>query len=285
VIVAPDRDSGTGRPGPNEPTQPFPICVPTGGNEALGSPPMAELRFTFGTMGSGKSTQALQIHHNLRARGLSTILMTQLDRREGRVSSRLGVSAEAEVVEPGTDLLDLVRRRQQSAGSVDAVICDEAQFYDPVQCEQLARVVDELGVDVFAFGLLTTFQGVMFPGSARMMELADSRTEIQVEARCWCGARATHNARFVDGQQVVSGQVVVVGDTGGPTAGEVTYDLLCRGHWMEGAKAARGAQLALLQDDEARSDDQPARSGPVEVDPTAVPIPLQATRPSSGEAS
>ena len=253
---------------------------------------MAKLRFTFGTMGSGKSTQALQIHHNLRARGLSTILMTQLDRTAGRVSSRLGVSADAEIVEPGTDLYELVRQRIRSLGELHAVICDEAQFYDPVQCEQLARVVDDLDVDVYAFGLLTTFQGVMFPGSARLMELADMRTEIQVEARCWCGSRATHNARFVDGVQVVSGQTVVVGDTsnaaggGGEIAtGTVTYDLLCRRHWMEGARAARGDQLELLDDEVARPGDHPDRSGPVEVDPAAVPTPLHATSPARGDAS
>ncbi|MDG1367540.1 MAG: thymidine kinase [Acidimicrobiales bacterium] len=239
---------------------------------------MAKLRFTFGTMGSGKSTQALQIHHNLRARGLTTLLMTQLDRTEGRVSSRLGVSADAEIVEPGSDLFELVRQRVGSLGNLNAVICDEAQFYDPAQCDQLARVVDDLGVDVYAFGLLTTFQGVMFPGSARLMELADNRTEIQVEARCWCGARATHNARFVDGVQVISGATVVVGDTSSPTAGEVFYDLLCRAHWMEGARAARGDQLELLDDDVARPADRPDRSGPVEVDPDAVPMPLHATQ-------
>jgi len=246
---------------------------------------MAKLRFTFGTMGSGKSTQALQIHHNLRARGLTTILMTQLDRSEGRVSSRLGVSADAEIVEPGADLFELVRQRVKSLGHLNAVICDEAQFYDPAQCEQLARVVDDLGVDVYAFGLLTTFQGVMFPGSARMMELADMRTEIQVEARCWCGARATHNARFVDGVQVISGATVVVGDTGGPNAtGDVSYDLLCRAHWTEGARAARGDQLELLGDDVARPGDHPDRSGPVEVDPEAVPTPLHATQTAGDNA-
>ncbi len=246
---------------------------------------MATLGFTFGTMGSGKSTQALQIHHNLRARGLHTILTTQLDRSEGRVSSRLGVSADAEIVESATDLFELVRQRVKTIGRVDAVICDEAQFYDPAQCEQLARVVDELGVDVYAFGLLTTFQGVMFPGSARLMELADHRTEIQVEARCWCGERATHNARFVDGHQVVSGQMVVVGDTGGPTQGEVTYDLLCRAHWMEGARAARGSQLELLDEDEAREGDHPDRSGPIEVDPERVPTPLHVTANTPGAST
>lgn len=238
---------------------------------------MAQLRFTFGTMGSGKSTQALQIHHNLRARGLTTILTTQLDRREGRVSSRLGVSAEAEIVEHGTDLFELVRRRSVTDGPIHAVICDEVQFYEPIQCEQLAAVVDDLGIDVYGFGLLTSFQGVLFPGTARMLELADVRTEIQVEARCWCGKRATHNARFVDGKQVVSGQLKVVGDTAGPTAGEVTYDLLCRAHWMEGARAARGEQLELLAADIARPADRGDRSGPVEVDRDAVPTPLEAT--------
>jgi thymidine kinase len=239
---------------------------------------MAQLRFTFGTMGSGKSTQALQIHHNLRARGLHTILTTQLDRSAGRVSSRLGVSADAEIVESHTDLYELVRRRMARQSSVDAVISDEVQFYSPTQCEQLARVVDDLAVDVYAFGLLTSFQGALFTGTARMLELADLRTEIQVEARCWCGARATHNARFVDGVQVVSGPLKVVGDTSGPTSGEVTYDLLCRSHWMDGARRARGAQLELLDADDARSaGDDDDHSGPVQVDPAAVPTPLRAT--------
>jgi thymidine kinase len=240
---------------------------------------MAELRFTFGTMGSGKSTQALQIHHNLRARGLHTILTTQLDRAEGRVSSRLGVSAEAEIVESSTDLFEKVRRRMAHQGSVDAVISDEVQFYTPLQCEQLARVVDELAVDVYAFGLLTSFQGALFPGTSRMLELADQRLEIQVEARCWCGARATHNARFVDGRQVVSGQLKVVGDTGASVSGEVTYDLLCRAHWLDGARRARGSQLELLDVDDARSaTDDTDHSGPVEVDADAVPTPLKANR-------
>jgi thymidine kinase len=239
---------------------------------------MAQLRFTFGTMGSGKSTQALQIHHNLRARGMTTVLTTQLDRAAGRVSSRLGVSADAEVVEAATDLFEMVRRRMARQGSVDAVISDEVQFYSAAQCEQLARIVDELAVDVYAFGLLTSFQGDLFPGTARMLELADVRTEIQVEARCWCGRRATHNARFVDGVQVVTGVLKVVGDTSGPSAGEVTYDLLCRSHWMDGAQKAQGAQLQLLDADDARSpNDDDDHSGPVEVDPSAVPTPLKAT--------
>ena len=100
-------------------------------------------------MGSGKSTQALQIHHNLTSRGLQVMLISQLDREEGRVSSRLGVSAEAEIVTPDSDLFGIARTRVKEEG-LDAIVCDEAQFYSTEQIEQLGRVVDLLRVDVFA---------------------------------------------------------------------------------------------------------------------------------------
>lgn len=192
------------------------------------------LRFSFGTMGSGKSTVALQIHHNLRRRGLRGVLMTQLDRSSGVVSSRLGVSAEAVQITPGMDLYAAV-------SDVEYAVCDEAQFYEPAQVDQLARAVDDLGIDVYAFGLLTSFQGVLFPGTQRFLEVADERQEIQVEARCWCGSRATHNARLVDGEQVYDGELKVVGNTIDlrdqpklPVGPDVTYELLCRKHWSEG---------------------------------------------------
>ena len=87
------------------------------------------------------------------------------------------------------------------------MVCDEAQFYTPEQIEQLAEVVDALRLDVFAFGLLTDFRGRLFPGTARLLELADVTEAIQCEARCWCGNRATHNARLVDGAQVYEGEL------------------------------------------------------------------------------
>ena len=165
---------------------------------------MALLRFSFGTMGSGKSTLALQIHHNLTSRGLKGILCSQLDRADGKVSSALGVSADAVEVGPRLDLHDLALAMKERHGSLDYIICDEAQFYQPEQIDQLARVVDELDTDVYAFGLLTSFQGLLFDGTRRLLELADESVEVQVEARCWCGSRATHNARLVDGVQVLS---------------------------------------------------------------------------------
>ncbi len=195
---------------------------------------MATLRFSFGTMGSGKSTLALQIHHNLSVRGLRGILLTKLDRDGSQVSSRLGVSAPAVEVTPELDLFELAQRRMP----LEFVVCDEAQFYSADQCDQLARVVDELGVDVFAFGLITDFRGLLFEGTRRLLEVADERVEMQVEARCWCGARATHNARLVNGRVVYEGETVVVGDTTEappPLFGDVVrYELLCRRHYRRG---------------------------------------------------
>ena len=225
---------------------------------------MAELRFFFGTMGSGKGTQALQIRHNLAQRGLKVILTTQLDRQEGKVSSRLGVEAEADIVDASVNLFELAREAFEIPG-LDAMVCDEAQFYEPRQIEQLGRIVDELHVDVYAFGLLTSFQGELFPGTARLLELADVRSQVQVEARCWCGARATHNARLVNGIQVYTGALKVVGDTANEEieeTAEVTYELMCRKHWHAGLKRRQGEQLELLdqQDEQAEIINLPVQT-------------------------
>jgi thymidine kinase len=195
---------------------------------------VAALRFAFGTMGSGKSTLALQIHHNLASGGLRGLLLTKLDRDGAHVSSRLGVSAPAVEVEAKVDLYALAMAHPD----LQYLVCDEAQFYTPEQCDQLSRVVDDLGIDVYAFGLITDFRGLLFEGTKRLLEVADERVAMQVEARCWCGERATHNARLVNGAVVYEGDVVVVGDTGpGEPAlfGDVvTYQLLCRRHWRSG---------------------------------------------------
>lgn len=202
---------------------------------------MAVLRFSFGTMGSGKSTLALQIHHNLQQCGLRGLLLTRLDRDGGRVSSRLGVSADAIEVDPDLDLFELARHRRP----LDYLVCDEAQFYTVGQVDQLARAVDGLDIDVYAFGLITDFRGLLFEGTKRLMEVADERIAMQVEARCWCGARATHNARLVNGRVVYEGETVVVGDTNeaeDPLFGDtVRYELLCRRHYRAGV-AARPAR-------------------------------------------
>ena len=195
---------------------------------------MATLRFSFGTMGSGKSTLALQIHHNLAVRDRQGLLLTKLDRDGTQVTSRLGVSAPAVEVSPDIDLFELAQSRMP----LDFVVCDEVQFYSIAQCDQLARIADDLNVDVYAFGLITDFKGLLFEGTKRMLEVADERVEMQVEARCWCGSRATHNARVVNGVVVYEGETVVVGDTSDvatPMFGDVVrYELLCRRHYVRG---------------------------------------------------
>ena len=195
---------------------------------------MATLRFSFGTMGSGKSTMALQIHHNLASRELYGLLLTKLDREGGQVTSRLGVAAEAVEVVPDLDIYHLAVQQWP----IHYLVCDEVQFYTVDQCDQIARCVDDLGIDVFAFGLITDFRGQLFDGTKRMLEVADERVAMQVEARCWCGARATHNARVVNGEITYEGETVVVGDTADAPEqlfGDVVrYELLCRKHYTAG---------------------------------------------------
>lgn len=196
---------------------------------------MATLRFSFGTMGSGKSTLALQIHHNLSTRGLRGLLLTKLDRDGAQITSRLGVSSPALDIASTPSLVGLVRERMP----LDFLVCDEVQFYSTGQCDELATIVDDFGIDVYSFGLITDFRGLLFEGTRRMLEIADQRTEMQVEARCWCGARATNNARLVNDEVVFEGETVVVGDTATtrkePLFGDVVrYELLCRYHYRRG---------------------------------------------------
>lgn len=195
---------------------------------------MAELIFSYGTMNCGKSTMALQIHHNAVAAGKHVRLLTRLDRAGAMISSRIGLSQPATQVTDGLDLRAHVGELIAAGIPVDELICDEAQFYSPQQVGQLARVVDELDVEVHAFGLLTDFTSRLFPGSQRLLELADRRQELQVTARCWCGERGSQNARTVDGIIQRTGEQVVVGDLGG----EVAYEVLCRRHFREGTTGA-----------------------------------------------
>ena len=198
---------------------------------------MPELVFFTGTMDCGKSTLALQMDHNRSARGRRGVVFTRDDRAgEGVLSSRLGLSTAAVEVRPGIDVYAYVAAAVHKDPEIDYVICDEAQFLDPEQVEQFALVVDELKLDVFAFGITTDFRTRLFPGSQRLIELADRIEILQVETVCWCGARATHNARTVDGEMVVEGEQKVVGDIGGRRS--VGYEVLCRAHHRE-----RRAQL------------------------------------------
>lgn len=197
---------------------------------------MAELVFFTGTMDSGKSTLALQTDYNHSVRGRRGLVFTQHDRAgEARISSRLGLTKSSREVTPELDFIAVFAAEQRAGRRVDYLVCDESQFYTPAQIEQLAILVDEFDVDVFAFGITADFRTRLFPGSARLLELADRTEILQVTALCWCGAPATHNARTVGGVMVVEGDQVVIGDTGteeGVPLPEVAYEVLCRRHHM-----------------------------------------------------
>jgi thymidine kinase len=192
---------------------------------------VAELHFFYGTMNCGKSTLALQIHHNAVVAGKHCLLFTRHDRGGGTIASRIGLAQPAIVVTDELDLRDHVGAVLAAGAAVDVLICDEAQFYSPRQVDQLGCIVDDLDIEVHAFGLLTDFTTSLFPGSQRLLELADRRHELQVEAGCWCGERGALNARTVDGAIQREGAQVVVGNVG---PDEVAYEVLCRRHHREG---------------------------------------------------
>ena len=202
-------------------------------------------------MDSGKSTLALQTNHNHAARGRIGRIFTAHDRAgEALLSSRLGLTHEALEVPPDFDFWKYVVDTLTQGGRIDYLICDEAQFYSAPQIDQLARIVDELQIDVFAFGILTDFRSLLFPGSARLVELADRMNVLQVEALCWCGKRATHNARTENGAMVTEGEVIVVGDVEAQDTepADVAYEVLCRQHHRRKLTAARAKAVSLAPD-------------------------------------
>ena len=244
----------------DHPTAPIPVPVPasvpaTGDRRRHPAP--AHLRFFHGPMDCGKSTLALQVDHNQRRQGRHGLLVTQGDRSAApQISSRVGLSRDAVEVDAGTDLRLLVRDRWADGHRVDYLIVDEAQFLTAGQVDQLADLVDDWHVDVYAFGLTTDFRTRLFPGTQRLLEVADDVQRVQVEVLCWCGLPGLLNARVVDGAMVRSGETVVVADTApavlpGAEDGSspaVRYQVLCRRHYVRGElgpSIAGPGQLAL----------------------------------------
>ena len=212
---------------------------------------MAELHFFTGTMDSGKSTLALQTNHNHAARGRIGRIFTTHDRAgEATISSRLGLEHDALEVQPDFDFWRYVVDSLTHGARIDYLICDEAQFYAAWQIDQLARIVDELQIDVFAFGILSDFRTELFAGSQRLVELADRTHVLQVEALCWCGKRATHNARTENGEMITEGEVIVVGDVedGETEPAEVAYEVLCRQHHRRRMTSARARAITMVSE-------------------------------------
>jgi thymidine kinase len=190
---------------------------------------MAQLIFFCGTMDSGKSTLALQTAHNHQSRGRKGLIFSSKDRAgSGKISSRIGLRTDAIEVDDNLNFHEYVLEQLAQSQKVEFIIADEAQFYTSAQIEQLATIVDSLEIDVFTFGILTDFRTGLFPGSARLVELADEINPLQVGALCWCGSRATHQARIINGVMVTEGEQVLLS-----TADDViAYEVLCRRHHM-----------------------------------------------------
>jgi thymidine kinase len=185
-------------------------------------------------MDSGKSTLALQTHHNHSSAGRRGLVFTRNDRAgKARISSRLGLETVAIEADDILNFYAFVEKEIAAGNKLDYLICDEVQFYQPIQIEQLAALVDDFEMDIFTFGITADFRTALFPGSKRLYELADRVNVLQVEALCWCGKRATHNARLINGEMVTEGEQVVVGDTSPQAPFAVTYEVLCRKHHMK----------------------------------------------------
>jgi len=187
---------------------------------------MAKLYFSYSTMNAGKSTMLLQASHNYRERGMHTLAFTSAHHHElhgGRITSRLGLSAEAETFGAGTDLFAVIGASHRQK-RVDSVFVDEAQFLSPDQVWQLARVADRLGIPVLCYGLRTDFRGELFPGSATLLAIADSLREVRTI--CHCGRKATMVLRHdPSGAVTTSGEQIAVEKS--------LYESLCRRHWED----------------------------------------------------
>ena len=188
---------------------------------------MAKLYFKYGAMGSSKSAQALITKFNYEEKGMSVwLIKPSTDTRDGAdiIRSRIGLEAHAAIMVPEASILE----EYEKAGGHDVIIADEAQFFTPRQIEELRELVDTKDLPVLCFGLRTDFLTHFFPGAQRLMELADSLTEIKTI--CTCGRKATVNARIAEGGRIVTqGSQVFLG-------GNDSYIAMCHKCWKEKIK-------------------------------------------------
>ena len=189
---------------------------------------MAKLYFKYGAMGSSKSAQALITKFNYEELGMTVWLIKPgTDTRDGVnvIQSRIGLRETAQVIAPEDDIMEAYH----AAGRHDVIIADEAQFFTPEQIDGLRTLVDEEDLPVLCFGLRTDFLTHFFPGAQRLMELADSLTEIKTV--CACGRKATVNARIDEqGRIVTEGSQILLG-------GNDRYVAMCHKCWKEKIRA------------------------------------------------
>ena len=196
---------------------------------------MAKLYFKYGAMGSSKSAQALITKYNYEENNLNVwLIKPSADTRDGAaiLRSRIGLEARAEVIPPVMNVYE--RFRDTQAGICNVIIVDECQFMTEQQIEELRSIVNDFGVPALCFGLRTDFQTRLFPGSRRLMELADCIEEIKT--MCDCGAKATVNARINDGYIVTEGAQVVLG-------GNDSYIAMCHRCYVNGIREHKKIKL------------------------------------------
>ena len=197
---------------------------------------MAKLYFKYGAMGSSKTAQALITKYNYEENDLKVwLIKPSADVRDGAATlrSRIGLEAQVEVIPPEIDVLERFVREKE--GSCDVIIVDECQFLTEAQIDQLRAIVDEHNVPVMCFGLRTDCQTKLFPGSLRLMEVADTIQEIKTI--CDCGAKATVNARIDgEGHIVTQGAQVVLG-------GNDSYIAMCHKCYVRGIREHKVIKL------------------------------------------
>ena len=197
---------------------------------------MAKLYFKYGAMGSSKTAQALITKYNYEENDMRVwLIKPSADTRDGAATlrSRIGLEAQVDVITPAIDVYRLFGETRQ--GSCDVIIVDECQFLVPEQIDQLRAIVNDFSVPVLCFGLRTDFQTKLFPGSRRLMELADVIEEIKT--MCDCGAKATVNARIdSEGHIVTQGAQVVLG-------GNDSYIAMCHKCYVAGIRDRKVIKL------------------------------------------
>lgn len=201
---------------------------------------LAKLHFYYSAMNAGKSTTLLQSSYNYQERGMDTLLFTPLiDDRYGvgKISSRIGVDANAICFDETYDIFACVESAMAKNPRIKCVLLDEAQFLSKQQVEQLCRIADELNIPVLAYGLRSDFQAEPFEGSKYLLAWADIL--IELKTICHCGAKATMNMRIdEEGRPVVSGNQVEIG-------GNNRYVASCRKHFKLGEVAMQPAEVIV----------------------------------------
>ncbi|QGM81087.1 thymidine kinase [Otariodibacter oris] len=188
---------------------------------------MAKLYFYYSSMNAGKSAMLLQSSYNYQERGMNTLVYTAaIDSRYGvgKVASRIGISQDANLFYPTSDLFQEVCEHVKQQ-TLHCILIDEAQFLTKDQVYQLTEVVDKLNIPVLCYGLRTDFQAELFEGSKYLLAWADQLEELKTI--CYCGRKANFVIRMNEkGEAISSGEQIQIG-------GNDTYLSVCRRHYKE----------------------------------------------------